>query len=706
MRRFLALLALSFTATACGSDGDENGASGGAGGTAGSSGSGGTAGSSGSGGSSGTSGAGGTAGGCSAGHSIWVEPTNLADLAGDTFFDHPWPSHRRMENGHVRWDGYPNPSGLPLVTDFVDSMNGVLDGFSPAAAGYLRFDVALDLGSLPADPAASIAASSAIQLVDVDPASPERGQRHLISTFFRKPDGAYWQSNTLAYMPTFGFPLRPATRYAVVVTDAVRAEGGGCIAPSADLAAQLATPDAVTGEALGELATAGIESSHIVHLSVFTTNDPTKEIRTIRDWVMDNYPAPTADATKWAFLKDLPNAKVYTGEYGKSPDFQRGSIPFQTYGSGGELAFDANGVPEVQREFSLRFSLAIPLAAACPMPAGGYPIALYAHGTGGDYLSAMRAGHEGDTLTKQCIAVMGIDQIFHGTRPGGECGQAAPPCNSNVELIFFNFINPTAARANGPESAIDVVQQARLFTETHLVLPASVAGTDVSFDASKLIFFGHSQGGLNGPMFLAIDDQARGGVLSGSGSILSITLLEKTKPVDITVLVRGALGLGGSLAEEEELNSLHPGISMAQTIVDTTDPIHYVHFIARSPRAGFRPKSVLMTEGVNPDFTGDNYTPPHAIEVQAVALGLPPQTPVIHTIGELAFSDLTPVTIPSAGLSGNLGGGQASGILAQWPAAQASDGHFVLYDIPAAMTQATQFARNLVDDQVGRVPAP
>jgi hypothetical protein len=80
--------------------------------------------------------------------------------------------------------------------------------------------------------------------------------------------------------------------------------------------------------------------------------------------------------------------------------------------------------------------------------------------------------------------------------------------------------------------------------------------------------------------------------------------------------------------------------------------------------------------------------------------------PIIHPIAELAFSSLTPVTIPAGGLSGNLAGGMASGVLAQWPASQASDGHFVVFDIPAARTQAAVFLKNLAANPVGNVPAP
>ena len=124
----------------------------------------------------------------------------------------------------------------------------------------------------------------------------------------------------------------------------------------------------------------------------------------------------------------------------------------------------------------------------------------------------------------------------------------------------------------------------------------------------------------------------------------------------------------------------------------------------REPRAGFLPKSILETEGVAADGSGDHYAPPHGAEAQAIALGLPPQEPVSHTIVEASWSGLTPVTIPAGGLAGNLAGGDASGVLAQW--VPVNEGHFVIYEIPAAMTQVSGFLENLAADPKGRVPKP
>jgi len=648
--------------------------------------------------------------------SIFVVPGSLDALSGETFFDQPWPSDLRYAaDGAVDFAGYPNPRRMPLIDDYVQSMKGILHGFSPAASGFLRFTAALDPASLPKTPLDALDPASSVQLIDIDPASPDHGMRQRVSLFFRAEQGTYWQPDTLAFMPAFGYPLAPHTRYALVVTDQVRDVDGGRVVASRSVR-ELLGIDPTSGAtasaaeklagAVGEIAKAGIDKRHIAHFTVFTTDAPIAQTIKIRDWVLKNYPAPDVTSGSWVAKDQTTDMDVYEAEYGPSPDFQKGQIPFIKYGDGGELAFDANGAPVKQRDFNLRFALSVPIATTCPMPAGGYPIMLYAHGTGGDYRTFVRSG-VAKAFAQRCIAVMGIDQIFHGTRPGGPCSLDSPPCNTSVDLIFFNVQNPTAARANGPESAIDVVQQARLFTETGIQVPAAVSrtGSAIAFNGKELTFMGHSQGGLNGPMFLAIDNQARGGVLSGSGSMISISILEKTKPVNVAGLVKTLMGLA-TVSEQQEVNPFHPGISLIQTIVDPTDPIHYVPHIVLDPRSGFSPKSVLMTEGVESDGTGDNYTPPHSIEVESVALGLPPANPVIHPVAENKWGDLSPVDIPAGGLSGNLAGGAASGVLSQWHASQASDGHFVVFDIPAAMQQASGFVRNLVDDPKGRVPAP
>ncbi|HVK67257.1 MAG TPA: hypothetical protein VM694_22385 [Polyangium sp.] len=644
--------------------------------------------------------------------SIWVAPSSPTALADTAFFDHPWPSDLRVEDGVVPLEGFPNPRQVPILSEYIVKMDRKLDGFSPGAAGYMRFDGPLDPESLPRTPALALDKNASVQLLDIDPASPEHGTRRLVSLQFRAEEGVYYPTNTLAFMPTLGFPLRPHTQYALVVTDGVRGAWGGPITKSAELAQvlgeQSTTSDAAASAkdtlapAVAEIEKAGIERARIVHLAVFRTNDPTEELFAARDHLRANVPAPTANPSAWIIGGTWDARTEYIGVYGPSPNYQEGTVPYEKPSDGGGFKYEG-GAPAVVDTFDLRFSLTVPNSAACPMPADGFPIVLYAHGTGGDFRSYVYDG-TARSLAEQCIASMGVDQIFHGRRPG------APKDGdtSRISLLFFNVNNVLAARTNSRQAALDEVQRARLFTESKMEVPASISvtGNPIRFDGSRLTYFGHSQGGLNGPLFLAADDQARGGVLSGSSAVMAITLLEKTSPSPSIAQLVKTVFLSLRAEEEGELDLFHPALSLAQMLVDATDPLHYARHVALSPREGMAPKSIYMTEGVNSDGTGDSYSPTRGIEMHAIAMGLPLVEPSQWPIPELAWGGPGTVEIPEMGLSGNLADGQATGVLAQWAVPENSDGHFVVFRVAEARSQSSKFLRSLSDKPKGQVSQP
>lgn len=644
--------------------------------------------------------------------SIFAVPADIAALHEETFFDQPFPSDLRIEGGAPRYAGYPNPRKSALLADYISRIGPLLDGFSPAAAGYLRFTAPLDPASLPSSPPETLSPESSVQLIDVDPASPERGQRNLIALHLRPQGGVYWATNTLAFMPALGFPLRPATRYALVVTKRAMAADGGGVRPAAELeellgvaeptsAARASARDAFA-VSVAEIERAGVSRTEIAHMTVFTTADPARELFVARDVLRQTFPAPIAHIEDWRRVtkEGAEHHDEYVGVYGPSPNFQEGTPPYSRYADGGAFAVDGSGRPRVTGSFDARFSLSVPRASQCPMPDAGYPIVLYAHGTGGDYRSYVRE-RIGENLGERCIATMGVDQIFHGTRPG-------TPKDGNVGLAFFNLSNVYAARANARQSALDEVQRARLFTETQIQVPAFASATaaPIRFDPNRVLYFGHSQGGLNGPLYLAADDTSRAAVFSGASSVMAITLLEKTEPApNVAELVR-SIFLDLSHDEYEELNIFHPAMSLAQSIVDVVDPIHYARYIARSPRSGFAPKSALVTEGINPDGTGDRFAPPRGIEAHAIAMGLPLLLPAQRDVPEAHYGGPPPTAVPPEGLQGNLAGGRASGALVQWAVPPGSDGHFVVFDVPAARVQAADFLKYAADEDAGRVPPP
>jgi hypothetical protein len=142
-------------------------------------------------------------------------------------------------------------------------------------------------------------------------------------------------------------------------------------------------------------------------------------------------------------------------------------------------------------------------------------------------------------------------------------------------------------------------------------------------------------------------------VLSGAGSVLGIALLEKTAPIDITKVVR-IFVCGASTECVAELDIFHPGITLAQTVVDASDPVH---------------SRVL---------------------------------PGVRDRPEAGWLGLADVGVGPEGLAGNLGGGAATGVLAQFSPKAGRDGHFVVFDVPEARAQSARFLRALADDPRGR----
>jgi len=563
------------------------------------------------------------------------------------FFDLPWPNDlRRTEAGTIDVMAYPNPRSVDVYEDYLVAITDRVTGYSVSAPAYLRFDGAIDESSLPQSPEESVADGATAFLFDV-----ERGEKHPAVMHYWDPETTYWPGHTLAIRPVYGLVLRGGATYAAVVTRDLRAADGGGVGPSEDFRDVRGGNGDAEAVALYEpaflsLEAAGISRNQVASMAVFTTQDPTAELMRTRDWFVEQ-PAPEANPDRWRFIGMEEDYLEVEGAY-ESPTFQAGEIPYTS--NGGDFQFDASGDPILQGTFDQRFSMRIPRT---PMPADGYPIVLYAHGTGGNYQSYQ--GSMTNALTRAGYAVMGIDQLHHGERN---------PTGGGEEVLTFNFFNPMAFRDNARQAAMDVVAQAR-FVATQPVSQRTVnVDPPISFDADRIYFFGHSQGGLNGPLFLAIDDHAKGGVLSGAGGHLPIALVDKVEPLDIPGIVR--LFLRVSSPEAEHLVYEHPVFALLQTWTDVADPTNYVQHIFDAPREGFAPKSLLQTEGLTDDFT-----PPRSQEALSTAARLPQLDPMLSEIESLSVAGVTPQTRP---VTANVAGGMATGGVIQW-----DGGHFVAF---------------------------
>jgi hypothetical protein len=609
------------------------------------------------------------------------------------FFDWPWPSDLRLgPDGTPDLDGFPNPRFVDLLDAYLTAIEARQPGYSTNGAVYFRFSRTVDLASVPAEPAATTAAGASVFLVDVDPASPTRGERHPCIVEYEDRQTLFWPGQTLTIRPVPGIPLAGGRTYAAVVLRGVRPAEGGTFARDDDFEAALGTggDDAIVrlrdhlAPALAVLEEAGVARDDVLSLSVFTTQDPTAIGFAVRDWLRDEaspHAVPTFDG--WAAGTGGRGIVEVTGRY-TAPIFQEGEVPYTA--EGGAITLGADGAPIVHGTYEARFALTVPVGST--VPPDGYPLVLYSHGTGGDYRSFIADGTAA-LLAAEGYAVMGIDQIHHGTRN---------PTDLGPEILFFNLNNPDAVRFNTLESAIDIVQQARAARAMEVPdLVGGITGGPIRIDPDRLYFFGHSQGGLVGPLFLGIDDSVEGGVVSAGGGLIAYALLEKEEPLSIPDVVRAALNLGAgntaAVFAEEGFDFDHPVITLLQGWIDPSDPVNYGTYAFATPRPGFRPKSILSTEGLM-----DAYVSPGSIEALAVSMRVPLLEPVSRPVPAYALLGI-PAMGPAVSL--NVADGAATAGLLQFP----MDGHFAVFRNDSAKARIRGFFASFAAGAPA-IPAP
>jgi hypothetical protein len=597
------------------------------------------------------------------------------------FFRLPFPNDVRRKAGKVDLRGFPTPGADVLGYDLVDRwaryVEESADGFSAYPTIVMRFAGSPDFSTLKQ--------TGVVRMVDVTTATgSDIGFGWNATTAKSK----YVCGNSITARPTPGEPLLPGHVYATFVTNGVKAPGGVAIEVAPDLKALLgaADPGAPLSEAWASYAPlrtwaakAKLDLATLVQATVFTVGKHTDLVGKIATAVAA---APPPAVTGWVKCGTAPSP-CPQAEGARAcgavdpafdelhalvtlPTWQKGTAPYRTPDEGGDVALDGSGAPVAQGSAQVCLSLTVPKGA--PMPATGWPLAIYAHATGGSFRSHVTDGVAARFASADAgaahVAVLGIDQVAHGTRRGGS--------TARPEALWFVTSNPRAMRGNTLQAASDVLALARLAPTFKLLAAASPTGADIRFGEVMLV--GHGQG-ATAVTLAAPRTAAKGVVVGGVGASFLDTVVSKRSPVDFASVAPTILG-------EVTLTAAHPVLAMFQNALDPVDPLDHASLLVTAPVTQAKHSFVVYGRG-------DSFTPGPTQSAYTAAAGLGVAAPP-NGVG--AGDDIGAPILPIPA-----GGNAASSITAivrQYDRGS-DDGHFVMLRSPDATRDVERFVADV-----------
>jgi pimeloyl-ACP methyl ester carboxylesterase len=581
------------------------------------------------------------------------------DFSTAALFDAPYPSDlRRTDLGTIDLTTFPNPFNLSIIDNYVAIAN-TLNGYGTSSPLYVKFDGTIDTTRLP-DPETSRLEESSLQLVNVDPSSQDWGLRTPITYKYYPTETTYQPANLLSITPYYGFVLDADTTYALIVTTALadqNSEFADTFEPSSDLYAHVAP-------LLDALPTLGLTPDDVAIATLFTTDNPLTEMAAISDQIKTAMNPVDLSQTLVA-RSEFADYLSFTGSY-IGPLYQHGERPYEE--TGGDFRFEEDGTPILFEMESIRLSLSLPKDKEAPK--NGWPVVLYAHGTGGNYLTFCNSTSDREPAAafgREGFVGISFDQPLHGTRANKA---------TDAELYTFNYQNADAGRTNHRQGAIDFIYLLHGLRTLSATFETDT-GETIAIDPTQLYLMGHSQGGTTGALALPfVGEEVKAAVLSGAGGGLAITIIERKDPVDIKSLLSVLLGL----EPDEALTEDHPVVGLVQTVIEVSDPINFAPYWFHSSGdwIGDKPTPTLAFSGVN-----DTYTPYRSAVAMAAAARMPQLEPIPEPSNAHELAGLVPTIMPAFENAVNADGGAITAGLSAFLYGD----HYVIFDEDEAVDQ-------------------
>lgn len=631
-------------------------------------------------------------------------PTFLFDLNSDDFHAVPFPSDvRKRADGTYGYTQYASVYALGVGKLWLDAADDLQTGFGLTSGVFMHFDGPLDPETIPTTDDDSLEASATVFLVDVDAQSPMKGSRIPVRCRFTQPVGSHHPANQLACVSPFGVLREPDTTYALVVTRGVKSVDGASVSTPSALKSLLDGQDleGVHGTvasaeyvaARDAIVEAGTPADQIAGFTLFTTYEPTARLQRIYEFYAA-LPEPELDSEKPIEQVAVYDDYVVLKAYYNVPNIQSGGPPYAIPPEG-KIVFDEAGNPVVQRQESVQVNITIPRA---PMPVDGYPILIYAHGSGGQAVELMDRGPKtartdvpaagsgpARNLSQYGVAGLSVDFAIHDTR--------YPASPDTTGLKLYNLLgNPRAMIDNFVVASNEVGLHARL--AAGIALDPSVSGVldpqwfpdgVIKFDRDAIAVMGQSMGSMISTPAVTLPNEIDALINSGSGGTLIEIALASKDPVEIRPLLRNML----RLRNDEVFDEFDITLNTLQHVFDWIDPTLHARHVIQRPHLGAPPRHVFHPSGLE-----DRYFSARARAGLSTALGVPMANPVSEAV---AFDWMRWVGHSEAvqlPISANMPQG-VTGFVRQFEPAYPEAGHYVMFDKPEARAQYSCFMKTL-----------
>ena len=454
----------------------------------------------------------------------------------------------------------PKPDCAARPSDCTDlDLLNELDGFNLSPRLSIPFDGPIDLSTV---------TSANIFLVGLGSTLPGGASVEHVSGI----DQAVWDPDHQTLYVESDEALEQHSRYVLVVTKNVLDPSGKEVKGAKEfltfvdetITTSTGSPDldayrTALRQALTTLDADGIASKgQVVAASVFTTMSATASLEKMRDQIKAGTPAPAdfvlgPGGIRTVFASAALTSAVFNRQTSANPAAPLSPVSFGIRaaldvipGAVGSVAFGKyiapdyrmhpgeyfpqvgtlSGSPSVQGTSEITFLLFLP---SSPKPPAGYPVAIYGHGANTNKSSSAFVAAK---MAEHGIATIAIDGPGAGFGPLGtytltfsdltkltfRAGGRGLDQNGDGRIIEGEGFNPAGSRAMVLGGRGDGQRQ---WAADHMQLVRVIeVGVDVDgdgssdLDPSRIYYVGTSNGGRQGAVLLAVEPDARAGVLN------------------------------------------------------------------------------------------------------------------------------------------------------------------------------------------------